>query len=109
MPQANKRIRETKARIEYAKFLQDTLEEMVVEVKKSTECADLKVGAEDLEAFLLKVLPPPAGSYWARCWSVMVTMMVDAGVLDISVHHTDRHGGADRALCRVMVLVPVSV
>jgi LETM1 and EF-hand domain-containing protein 1 len=46
--------RKLKARIEYAKFLQDTAKEMAKEVQTSRS-GDIKQTAEDLDEFLNKV------------------------------------------------------
>eukprot|EP00667_Euglena_gracilis_P006203 EG_transcript_6257 len=52
---ADKQIRQTKARIEYAKFLQDTLAEMAVDLKKRSKCAEVSATADELNAFLQKL------------------------------------------------------
>eukprot|EP00668_Euglena_longa_P047713 GGOE01064385.1.p1 GENE.GGOE01064385.1~~GGOE01064385.1.p1 ORF type:complete len:683 (-),score=267.89 GGOE01064385.1:677-2488(-) len=52
---ADKQIRQTKARIEYAKFLQDTLAEMAVDLKKRNMCAEVSATADELTAFLHKL------------------------------------------------------
>jgi LETM1 and EF-hand domain-containing protein 1 len=52
---AAKQLRETRARIEYAKFLQDTLAEMAVDLKKRAKTGEISATAAELTTFLQKL------------------------------------------------------